>query len=67
MSASEDLRRLPDGTRIVVTWSDGTGPHEYALRFDASGAPCAELDYGSGGVERFRLDDLSTKRVEVLA
>ncbi len=27
-----EVDALPDGTRIVVTWSGGNGPHEYVLR-----------------------------------
>lgn len=54
---------LADGTRILVTWSGGNGPHEYVLRFDAWGTPYAETDFAHGGNVRHRLDDASTVRV----
>lgn len=36
--ASHEVDALPDGTRIVVTWDGGNGPHEYILRRDKYGA-----------------------------
>lgn len=27
-----EVDALPDGTRILVTWSGGNGPHEYVVR-----------------------------------
>lgn len=43
----EELNRLPDGTRILVTWSGGNGPHRYVLRFK-HGAAFAVTDFGRG-------------------
>lgn len=57
--SEQDLRQLPEGTRILVTWSGGNGPHVYVLRFDAWGAPFAETDFAHGGNVRHRLDDVS--------
>ncbi len=33
----EDVERLPDGTRIRVTWCGGNGPHEYVIAVDRHG------------------------------
>lgn len=61
--SEQDLRQLPDGTRILVTWAGGNGPHEYVLRFDMWGDPFAETDFAHGGNVRHRLDDVSIARV----
>ena len=49
------LAQLPDGARIVVTWSGGNGPHRYILRRDQFGALFAETDFAHGNT-RHRLD-----------
>ena len=28
----QEVEALPDGTRIIVIWSGGNGPHRYTLR-----------------------------------
>jgi hypothetical protein len=28
-----EVRRLPGGARITVTWSGGNGPHDYVVRW----------------------------------
>ena len=45
---NEALAQLPDGTRIVVTWSGGNGPHRYVLRRDQFGALYTETDFAYG-------------------
>ena len=37
----DEVRALPEGTPITVTWSGGNGPHEYVLTFDKRGEPYA--------------------------
>ena len=39
---TEELAELPTGTRLLVTWCGGNGPHEYELQWHA-GLPCAHL------------------------
>lgn len=46
-----EVDELPDGQRIVVTWSSGNGPHEYALRVK-DGRPCAVLLPDGGYIDQ---------------
>jgi len=32
--SAEEIAALPNGTRIIVTWDGGNGPHEYVIRND---------------------------------
>lgn len=48
-----EIVALPDGARIVVTWSGGNGPHEYILRRDERGAS-ALCEWQDDPEERYR-------------
>lgn len=49
--AMEELRRLPDGSEVMVTWSGGNGPHRYVLRWHY-GTPWAFIDEAAVGAIR---------------
>lgn len=34
---AEQIRLLPDGTEVVVTWAGGNGPHAYRILVDSAG------------------------------
>jgi hypothetical protein len=35
--SAEDVERLPEGSRVVVIWSGGNGPHECVIAVDEGG------------------------------
>lgn len=36
----DQIRALPEGAEVVVTWSGGNGPHLYRVAIDAFGERC---------------------------
>jgi hypothetical protein len=38
----QQIRNLPDGAEVVITWSGGNGPHPYRILVDFNGERCVE-------------------------
>ena len=41
----EQIRELPDGAEVVITWDGGNGPHPYRILVDQHGERCVETIY----------------------
>jgi len=42
--STREIRTLPEGARVIVTWSEGNdGPHEYGVHW-SRGEPYAQTD-----------------------
>ena len=37
----DEVAQLDEGTRVVIIWSGGNGPHEYTITIDTLGERCA--------------------------
>ena len=49
----EEVNNLPDGTKVMITWSGGNGPWEYIIRQTEHGVYVEDtvtkkINYGSG-------------------
>lgn len=42
---AEQIRGLPDGAEVVISWCGGNGPHPYRVLVDVEGNRCVESLY----------------------
>jgi hypothetical protein len=56
----DEIKALPEGTEVIITWSGGNGPHRYRMVRDQWGTLCTETMHAFAG-ERptpfFKWDD----------